>query len=156
MGLHCRAIYGSFFVVFLLVWFLLAAEHLIRSDSHPKTRISNPVPFSPAEHFDYILEPGDDVCGHAPNHSLLLIVYVHSAIENHQRREAIRSTWASRSMFGEYLRVIFILGSSSDVQLMEQVRFEFHTYRDVVQQAFIDSYRNLTHKGKRMDFSFFH
>jgi beta-1,3-galactosyltransferase 1 len=75
-------------------------------------------------------------------------VYVHSTIENHHRRESIlRSTWASRSMFGKHPRVLFMLGSSQNLELMRQVQFESDTYRDIIQQTFIDTYRNLTYKG---------
>jgi hypothetical protein len=139
MGRRYRAIYGSLLFIFLLVWILLTPEQI--NQSYPRIHVAIP----PAKHFDYILEPGDEIC--ATDESLLLIVYVHSAIENRHRRESIRSTWASRSIFGKHLRVLFMLGSSHNPDMMTQVQFEFDTYRDIVQQTFIDAYRNLTYKG---------
>ena len=140
MGVRHRAIYGSLFFVFLMVWVLLTPEYI--HQSYPRVYVRIP----PAERYDYVLEPGDDVC--SAESSLILIVYVHSAIENRHRRESIRSTWASRSVFGKHIRVLFMLGSSVQPSLMKQAQFEFDTYRDVVQQTFIDAYRNLTHKGR--------
>lgn len=139
MGTRFRALYGSLLFVFFMIWILLTISSV--EDSYPRTYVANPV----AQHFDYILQPGDDVC--STDDKLLLIVYVHSAIENRHRRESIRSTWASRSLFGKHIRVLFMLGSSHNEELMKQAQFEFDTYRDIVQQTFIDAYRNLTYKG---------
>jgi len=139
MGIPYRAVYGSLLFIFLIVWILLTPEQL--NQYHPRIH----VPILPAKQFDYILEPGDDIC--STDERLLLVVYVHSAIENRHRRESIRSTWASRSIFGKHIRVLFMLGSSHNLELMKQAQFEFDTYRDIVQQTFIDAYRNLTYKG---------
>ncbi|CAF1017166.1 unnamed protein product [Rotaria sordida] len=139
MGIRYRAVYGSLLVIFFIVWILLANYPI--NQSNPRIYIVKPA----AKHFDYILEPGDDIC--STDKSLLLIVYVHSAIENRHRRESIRSTWGSRSIFGKHIRVLFMLGSSHNKELMKQAQFEFDTYRDIVQQTFIDTYRNLTYKG---------
>ena len=137
-----RALYGSLLFVVVLIWLLLLLvppEHLGRAPT-ASVRRSRAV----ASRFDYVLAPGDDVC----NDSLpLLLVYVHSAIEHRHRRDSIRATWASRATFGKHVRVLFMLGSSNNATLMRQARFEFNTYRDIVQQTFIDAYRNLTYKG---------
>ena len=137
-----RAISGSLLVIFLLVWILLTPEQI--NQSYPRVHVVN----SPARHFDYVLEPGDEIC--ASDEPLLLMVYVHSAIENRHRRESIRATWASRSIFGKHLRVLFMLGSNANSELMKQVQFEFDIYHDIVQQTFLDTYRNLTYKGKKI------
>jgi hypothetical protein len=79
--------------------------------------------------------------------SLLLDDSWMDTIEHRQRRDSIRATWASRATFGNHIRVLFMLGSTHDLSLMQQVRLEFDTYRDIVQQTFIDTYRNLTYKG---------
>ncbi|CAF3574495.1 unnamed protein product [Adineta steineri] len=139
MNIRYRAVYGSLLFIFLIAWILLIPEQI--SQSYPRVYVAIP----PAKKFDYILEPGDDIC--ATDEPLLLIVYVHSAIENRHRRESIRLTWASYSTFGKHIRVLFMLGSSQNTELMKQVQFEFDTYRDIVQQTFIDTYRNLTYKG---------
>lgn len=139
-----RALYGSLLFVVVLIWLLLLLvppEHIGQVSTASVRRIR-----AAASRFDYVLAPGDDVC--ASNDSLpLLLVYVHSAIEHRHRRESIRATWASRATFGKHVRVLFMLGSSDNATLMRQARFEFDTYRDIVQQTFIDAYRNLTYKG---------
>ena len=135
-----RAIFCSLLFIFLLVCVLLISEQNISTYPPQSYRA-----LSPAQQFEFLLEPGDDVC--PKNESLLLVVYVHSAIDNRQRRELIRPTWASRSIFNRHLRVLFMLGSSTNRELMKQIQFEYDTYRDIVQQTFIDAYRNLTYKG---------
>lgn len=140
MDIRCRALYSSLLFVFFIVWILLLSEQF--DESYP--RIHRAIP--PARQYDFVLEPGDDICSN--DGSLLLVVYVHSAIENRHRRESIRATWASRSTFGKHIRVLFMLGSSHNAELMKQAQFEFDTYRDIVQQNFIDAYRNLTYKGR--------
>ncbi|CAF3333629.1 unnamed protein product [Rotaria socialis] len=140
MGIRFRAISGLLLFIFFIVWVLLLTNEVDQS-SYPRIYVAGPA----APNFDYILEPGDDVC--STPEPLLLIVYVHSAIENRHRRESIRSTWASRAMFGKHIRVLFMVGSSQNRELMKQAQFEFDTYRDIVQQTFIDAYRNLTYKG---------
>ena len=139
MGIRCRAVYGSLFFVFLIIWMLITPEQ--HHQFYPRAH----VPTSPAKLFDFVLEPGDDVC--SSDEPVVLLVYVHSAIDHRHRRESIRTTWASRAIFGKHIRVLFMLGSSNNTSLMKQAQFEFDTYRDIVQQTFIDAYRNLTYKG---------
>ena len=92
--------------------------------------------------FFYLLNPALEVC----DSNVYLLVYVHSSVENYQRRSIIRETWASRVIF-PHLRLVFMLGKSSNQILMQSVAYEFELYRDIVQEDFIDSYKNLTYKG---------
>ncbi|CAF0831823.1 unnamed protein product, partial [Adineta ricciae] len=66
MDIRCRALYGSLLFVFFIVWILLLSEQF--NESYPRIHRSIP----PAEQYDYVLEPGDDICSN--DGSLLLVV----------------------------------------------------------------------------------
>lgn len=105
----------------------------------PQDRIVNP------HNFSYILNPGYSVCDN-DNSSVYILVYVHSGPSNYQRRVVIRETWASRILFPE-LRLVFMIGQTLDKNVMKAIEYENEMYRDIVQEDFIDSYKNLTYKG---------
>ena len=96
--------------------------------------------------FNYLIEPGQLVCGADQGESLFLIVYVHSEPSNLKRRICIRETWSKQSMFRR-VRLVFMLGLSMDTRQNELVRLESSMYGDIVQENFMDSYKNLTYKG---------
>jgi hypothetical protein len=106
---------------------------------HARDHIVNP------HNFSYILNPEYSVCDNS-NSSIYLLVYVHSGPTNYQRRIVIRETWATRTLFPD-LRLVFMIGKSLDQNLMKAIEYENELYRDIVQEDFIDAYKNLTYKG---------
>ncbi|KAK7496575.1 hypothetical protein BaRGS_00012227 [Batillaria attramentaria] len=79
---------------------------------------------------------------------LHVLVVVHTATGNFQRRRLIRETWANRHVLtSRNLRVVFVLGLTvkNDTQIM--IENEQIVYGDIVQGSFHDTYHNLTHKG---------
>ncbi|CAF2266709.1 unnamed protein product [Rotaria magnacalcarata] len=102
----------------------------------PQDHIVNP------QNFSYILNPNWTVC----QHNVYIIVCVHSTPAYYQRRLLIRETWAARNVFPE-IRLVFMLGQTIDNKIMQAVKFENDLYQDIVQEDFLDSYRNLTHKA---------
>jgi hypothetical protein len=111
----------------------------ITNPYHPRDHIVNP------HNFSYILNPEYSVCDNS-NSSIYLLVYVHSGPTNYQRRIVIRETWATRTLFPD-LRLVFMIGKSLDQNLMKAIEYENELYRDIVQEDFIDAYKNLTYKG---------
>ncbi|XP_012935876.1 beta-1,3-galactosyltransferase 5 [Aplysia californica] len=80
--------------------------------------------------------------------SVHYLVMVHSATAYFLRRQAIRETYGARKLFGHVTqRVVFLLGTTSDVETSRRIRLEALEHGDVVQGPFVDSYHNLTHKG---------
>jgi hypothetical protein len=96
--------------------------------------------------FKYLLNPGDQVCRPVGNQSVFLLVYVHSAPQNFKRRLSLRETWAKRSMFRD-MRIVFMMGYVEEKKLKDLLLLESNTYNDIVQEDFIDAYKNLTYKG---------
>lgn len=124
-----QAIYLALFLIFLV--------DLAHSES-------NPVPNSIVNRhdFEYIYNPGDSVC----NSDVYLLIYVHSATSNFKRRLSLRETWAKRSAFAS-IRIVFMMGYTEDKKVESKLKLESSVYNDIVQENFIDSYRNLTYKG---------
>ena len=79
---------------------------------------------------------------------LSFIVIVHSATTHFMRRSSIRETWANYKLFKRFsLRIVFILGKPEKDSTQALIEHESNVHKDIIQGKFIDSYRNLTHKG---------
>ena len=84
------------------------------------------------------------VCG---SDDVYLLVYVHTAPDHVKRRIVIRQTWGNWRQFDFSMRVIFVMGRTEVVDVQRAVEFEAEQYVDIVQEDFLDTYRNLTYKG---------
>ena len=100
--------------------------------------------------FNYIFNPEYNICG-KDGEKLFLLIYVHTAPINFKRRQSIRDTWARRSMFRD-IRLVFMMGQTTDFKAKEYVKLESGIYNDIVMEDFVDSYKNLTYKGKKKVF----
>ncbi|XP_059163000.1 beta-1,3-galactosyltransferase 1-like [Physella acuta] len=76
------------------------------------------------------------------------LIYIHSSPNNLKKRQAIRQTWGQPKILLLYKAfMVFILGRATDPAVQELVDMEAAHYGDIVQEDFVDSYRNLTYKG---------
>ena len=101
------------------------------------------VPVNP-HYFKYTINP-THIC---KNKTVFLLSYIHSAPAHHKRRTAIRDTWGNAKNFDDLrVRVVFLMGRPKDNTAQEALQMESDTYGDIVQEDFIDSYRNLTYKA---------
>lgn len=76
------------------------------------------------------------------------IVIVHSATDHFMRRASLRETWANYNLFTKHnMRILFLLGLPLKDSTQVLIEHESSIHNDIVQGDFIDSYRNLTHKG---------
>ncbi|KAK7496159.1 hypothetical protein BaRGS_00012569, partial [Batillaria attramentaria] len=98
--------------------------------------------------FRYLLNPEGACRTHDGGH-VRLLVYVHAAPANFKKRQSIRQTWGDQDVLRRYnATLVFIMGSLVDKpKLMDLVRMESDRYGDIVQEDFVDSYRNLTYKA---------
>jgi len=100
--------------------------------------------------YDYVLEPSDAAAGRYCDHQTVLII-VCSAVENVDRRKAIRSTWGDPARLTAVgARLVFVVArtdpSRSPPGIERRVVTEHRRHGDIVQADFIDSYVNLTVK----------
>lgn len=96
--------------------------------------------------FNYIYNPGYEICKPVDDNKIFVVVYVHTAPGNFKRRLSIRETWSKRSMFRD-MRIVFCMGATNDFKTNEMLKLEVGLYNDIVQEDFLDAYRNLTYKG---------
>ncbi|KAL3320055.1 hypothetical protein Ciccas_001273 [Cichlidogyrus casuarinus] len=81
-----------------------------------------------------------------------LLILVKSAVANRILRETLRSFWFNETLWKPLrVKLVFVLGISSDIALQLETTYETASYKDIIQGRFIDSYRNNTLK---MMFSF--
>lgn len=97
--------------------------------------------------FNYTLNPANRTCEkRGEDDEVFLLIYVHSAPEHFKNRLAIRDTWSRRSMF-KHIRIVFMMGLPERPNIQDYLELESNHYNDIVQEDFIDTYRNLTYKG---------
>ncbi|XP_071486464.1 beta-1,3-galactosyltransferase 5-like [Diadema antillarum] len=103
--------------------------------------------------YPYIINP-DDTClvRRSIPEEILLVIAVYSAPSNRARRDAVRHTYGNQSVWpvstegAPMVRVVFMLGATNDKSLQSQLEEESDLYGDIVQEAFQDTYLNLTRK----------
>ncbi|XP_037573612.1 beta-1,3-galactosyltransferase 1 [Dermacentor silvarum] len=83
-------------------------------------------------------------------HRIDYLFLISSAMGNVDRRNAIRGTWGRDVLAFTGNRLAFLLGAGSDSRLQSAVESEASVHGDVIQEAFFDSYRNVTLKSIMM------
>lgn len=102
------------------------------------TVIVNPHPFK------YIINQ-KNIC---KDKDIFLIAYIHTAPKHYKRRMVIRQTWGNHKNYDVIIRVVFVTGMSFDSpKVQSSLLFENEQYGDIVQEDFLDSYKNLTYKA---------
>lgn len=87
-------------------------------------------------------------CKEDADDTLRLVYIVKSAIENFDRRTAIRNSWGIEKRFFDVpAKTIFMVGTHPDDDEVEaKLKLEAGIYRDIIQADFVDSYYNNTVK----------
>lgn len=97
--------------------------------------------------FNNLLSPAH-ACKLRDGSDVYLTIYVHTAPTNFKKRQGIRQTWGDPDLLWRYNAIlVFIMGRVEEKPLMDLVRLESDLYDDIVQEDFLDSYRNLTYKA---------
>lgn len=95
--------------------------------------------------FDFILN-NENVC-QTDDSAVKVIVLISTTHQNAEKRKAIRETWVSPYIGNRGpVRYMFLLGMISDKALQVALETESASYRDILQEDFVDSYNNLTLK----------
>ncbi len=101
--------------------------------------VVNPHPFK------YTITPGFCAPG---KDGPLVVAYVHSAPQKSQKRATIRNTWANKLFHGKYsMEVFFATGLVSNPGIQKALEEESALHKDILQENYIDDYKNLTYKG---------
>lgn len=103
------------------------------------THLANPHPFR------YLLN-APSVCH---KKKIFLIIYIHTAPSHYKRRMVIRQTWGNPKFYQDVIvRLVFVMGMTVEKpEVQDALAFESEQYGDIVQENFMDTYKNLTYKG---------
>jgi len=105
--------------------------------------------FASPHAFKYVIK-SPNICG---KDRVFILVYIHTAPDHYKRRTVIRQTWGNMGQYDVPMRLVFVMGVatiSADLNNTKEQKalyFESEQYGDLVQEDFLDSYHNLTHKG---------
>ncbi|XP_062622187.1 UDP-GalNAc:beta-1,3-N-acetylgalactosaminyltransferase 1-like isoform X2 [Saccostrea cucullata] len=96
--------------------------------------------------YKYILNPSN-ICQEPPpqNNSLFVLILIKSAPDNFHLRQTLRMSMEKNPIEKGYVRIVFLMGTSKK-ELNKNTMVENAMYGDLVQQDFVDSYKNLTIK----------
>ena len=103
-----------------------------------------------AHNYAYIHKP--KVCSKVTGRRIkvFLIFIVTTSPKNLERRMLIRNTYGSKRRWpvlsAGVFRTVFLLGAVDNMTLQNDIHNESETYKDIVQEDFVDSYANLTLK----------
>ena len=101
----------------------------------------------------FAINPGSVCSGRngSDKSTVELVVIVISGIRNFLRRMGIRNTWGSdvHERLTE-VRLLFLVGRSSDAQFQPQIKKESELFGDILQVDLEDKYENLTNKSLAM------
>lgn len=97
--------------------------------------------------FGFVLNPAQGIC--PGNADIFLLIYVHSDVKNVNSRLTIRNTWGGVRQFDAVVKLIFVVGMTSDQSDSAQIdlKEENERYGDVVQANFTDAYRSINRKA---------
>ena len=126
-----------YITVNLLFYSCLVLSNVFSNEVEQKHEIVNPHPF------EYILN-NEDLCANKPD----ILIWIHTAPGHYRRRTFLRQTWGNPYNFRKRkARIVFFLGATNNAKRQKAIKYESENFRDIVQETFIDSYRNLTLKA---------
>lgn len=121
-------------------------QHDLRAwfDKYPTPKSS---PMDPVMHplFDGFSIENPTICKTDP---VDILIYVHSAIPNKDRRDQIRNTWGGTRIFHDiYVRTVFFLGMPASPNEQLEIQMEQNAVGDIVQGMFNDTFKDLSFKA---------
>ena len=126
--------------------FVINQDKIIRIKQELNDSNSSPPAFSDGVHLWKYLMNNEHIC--SDTDMVDVVIIVHTAPYNVERRQRIRQTYGSRSKFLPFqVRVVFLLGFTYTKTVEEKVKLEHRTYNDTIMGDFTDDYHNLTLKG---------
>ena len=138
--LHLAKLISLVAILIWFVWFLLLLWSLSYSSSPViKPEVSNCWPCR-LKHIsdDIYIQKSSVQCEQTE-----LLILVHSSLDHHQHRTAIRYY---TSLLPFKWKAVFVLGKSTNETVNQQIQIESSQFGDIVQSNFLDTYRNLTLK----------
>ena len=93
-----------------------------------------------------IVKGNPEICRFSKH--LKWIIYIHTAPENTESRNIIRTRWGNKHLFNnQRTAIIFLVGIPLQKDEQKIIEEEYTGYGDIVQGDFIEDYKNLTYKA---------
>ena len=147
--IHCKMkrvlTFGLYIIVLLILYRLQSYRSRCKSDSPYILPLQQTYPRTLNNHFSYIIQ-NNGTCSN--NEDITIVFVICTRPDNFVAREVLRKTWLN-SLIGNKgkLRYTFLIGmKTGSEEYKRQLKTESDTYRDILQESFIDSYDNLTLK----------
>ena len=129
-------------ILFVFTFYFLTVINYLKNNQIHKEINKNELIINP-HNFEYILNPGFKICGQGQNVTLLAMIPI--LPHNFLNLIIIRTTWSNRHV-SPHLRHVFIIGNTNNKTINEKLSQEYDQYEDIVQEDFLDTYKNLTIK----------
>jgi beta-1,3-galactosyltransferase 1 len=145
--MHLLLNYKTFLMMFaIIIIFTRSNVKLVKTSSSENLKIdkcylSNSILNS--HNYTYTLNPEKRICY---SQNVIILIYIHSSPKNLKYRQFVREAWSNRVLFPN-IRTVFMMGLANDSQENNLLEYEFNEYGDIVQENFLDTYRNLTIKA---------
>ena len=101
-----------------------------------------------AHNFNYIIDH-PNICATGGNSSskVDIIILIFTEHKRKEYRDTVRETWMSpyKQNTG-HIRYAFLLGYTHNVEAQKAIETENEIHRDIIQEDFVDAYKNLTYK----------
>ncbi|KAI8497167.1 hypothetical protein Bbelb_251160 [Branchiostoma belcheri] len=108
---------------------------------NPVVAMPNPVAVNPHPYYFTIHHP------YKCKDWVFLLIIVTSSPQNVKQRQSIRQTWGNETNVpGVAIRTLFAIGKTNSVVTQQSLEQEDKLHHDIIQENFVDSYHNLTHK----------
>ncbi|XP_068216336.1 beta-1,3-galactosyltransferase 1-like [Palaemon carinicauda] len=139
-----------FIGVFVIASMMLSYQYLLLRKfpsedqfAFENTTIRNPPPLLPNK---FTIEESD-FCFRHPD--LQIIAYVHTTVNETEKRKVTRETWAKACDYDSKVKVgvVFMVGVAKTPGEAAIVRAESRAHHDIVQGDYIDSYHTLSYKA---------
>lgn len=128
-------IFSSLLILFLVILLIFQLNQIIN-----KTElIVNP------HDYKILINSASSICNHNKGENILLVALVEVSPTAFKERKIIRETWGNKNLF-KLTRVVFLIGFSKNEAINKILIEENQRFNDIVQEDFIDSYKNLTIK----------
>lgn len=94
--------------------------------------------------FQYLIN-AKSICN---NSDVFMITFVHTSPDHYKQRMMIRETWGNTRNFPDKrVLVVFLMGKAPSKFAQDSLYLEGERYGDLVQEDYVDSYKNLTYKA---------
>ena len=96
--------------------------HILNEIENKWKSIEDSKDFINPHNYEYLLNPGRNICGSNGGENLLFLAMVSVKASGFMERQIIRSTWAAKSIASQKFKVVFMVGDSNSDEVENNLR----------------------------------